>query len=141
MINLVVENIVDLICRKLAVHNIKENNIEMITKTFGSDYMRYKYYKSYCGFVQPKEVILGQRWVAYKGRYKQVNDTCYFFPFLDLLKSILQLPEITDFILHRMEHNDGIIQNCTQANYYKNDMFFFWAEFGWEFENKYYIQH
>ena len=108
-INIVVENTVDLICRKLAVHNIKENDIEMITKTFGTDYMRYKYYKSHCGFVQLKEVVLGQRWVAYKGRYKQVNDTCYCVPFLDLLKSIVQLPDMTDSILHRMEHNDGII--------------------------------
>ena len=108
-INLVVENTVDLISRKLAVYNIQENNIEMITKTFGSDYMRYMYYKSHCGFVQPKEVILGKRWVAYKERYKQVNDTCYCVPFLDLLKSTLQLPEMTDFILHRIEHNDGIL--------------------------------
>ena len=124
VINLVIENTVDLICRRLAVHNIKENDIEMITKTVGSDYMRYKYYKSHCGFVQPEEVILGQWWVAYKGRYKQVNGTCYCVPFLDSLKSIFQLPEMTDFILHRMEHNDGIIQNCTQADYYKNDRFF-----------------
>ena len=50
MINLVIKNTVDLICRRLAVHNIKENDIEMITKTVGSDYMRYKYYKSHCGF-------------------------------------------------------------------------------------------
>ena len=57
-------------------------------------------------------------------RIQRWQDTCYIVLFVDSLHSVLELKEMQKFLTRPVVHNDSIMRNCIDGDYYRKDYFF-----------------
>ena len=108
----------------LRKHNIVDDQVALIIQTFGSKHKRSKFYEETFSFVKPKEIVLGLHpHVVHGNRMmnQRWQNTCYIVPFINSLRCVLELKEIQKFLTRPVVHNDGIMRNCTDGDYYRKD--------------------
>ena len=106
----------------LGKNNVIDDQVASNAQTFGSEHKRSKFYEENCAFVTPKEIVLGLwQLVNQNGIRIRQQNTCYIVLFINSLCSVLELKEIQKFLTRRVVHNDGIMRNCTDGNYYRKE--------------------
>ncbi|CAM1325909.1 Uncharacterised protein r2_g3484 [Pycnogonum litorale] len=95
-----------------------------VFKNFASCYLRKKFYVEKCGYLQPKDVLLGQTMARKNGRHQPINHYGHIIPFKENLELLLNLPEVWNCVQNPHSNHDGLMRDICDGSYVKNHPLF-----------------
>ena len=97
--------------------NLPEIHYDLFTG-LETQYQREKFYKTCCSYIEPKEVLLGERPMNTKSGVKHEKRYGYIIPFKESLKSLLEMPEIWHWVKHpHKKRQDGVMYDFCDGSF------------------------
>lgn len=96
--------------------------IETFLDELNADYKRCHLYTSKFGYIKPESVLLGSKYITIKGRLKEQFG--YIIPFILNIKSLLELPEVWDYVCNSHYSQNEFMFDICDGQYIRNCDFF-----------------
>ena len=111
-VNDIIENTINFLVFSEEIRQNSEVKVSAALENFKTRKTRETFFKKYCNYIAPQEVVLGQSIVRKKGMLQYVKDCGYIVPFEKSLENYLNQPEVWAEICQPHTNNDLMEDFC-----------------------------